>query len=66
MAITAPPVDGKANAAVISFIASFFKIPKKAVCVQNGKTSRTKILAIENISQTEAQARLDQALATNA
>jgi uncharacterized protein (TIGR00251 family) len=64
LAITAPPVDGKANAAVISYIAAFFKIPKQAVHVQSGKTSRTKILAMENISLAEAQALLDQALAS--
>ena len=53
--ITAPPVDGKANAAVIGFIAKLFNIPKSAVFIKNGKQSRDKKLLLSGISMDKAK-----------
>ena len=50
--IKAPPVDGKANEEVISFIAGLFKINKSRVLLLRGETSRTKDLVID-VSYTE-------------
>ncbi len=44
--LAAPPVDGKANAALISFIADLLGVPKSAVCLKSGLTSRHKVLEI--------------------
>lgn len=46
VAVTAPPVDGEANAAVIELIAKSLGIPRSAVEVIAGQTSRRKTLAI--------------------
>lgn len=44
--LAAPPVDGKANAALISFISDQLGIAKSAVSVKSGLTSRRKILEV--------------------
>lgn len=50
IALTAPPVDGKANAALCEFFASLFRCPKSAVSVVSGMTNRNKILEIAGVS----------------
>lgn len=62
LAITAPPVDGKANAAVIAFLANFFKLPKAAVTLKSGKQSRSKRFSLSGISMNEAETLLATAL----
>ena len=44
--ITAAPVDGAANAAVIKMMAEYFKIPKSQIKIIRGETSRDKIIEI--------------------
>jgi hypothetical protein len=46
LAITAPPVDGKANEAVIDFFADLFRIPKSSVVIVSGQTGRNKLITI--------------------
>ncbi|MDO9598830.1 MAG: DUF167 domain-containing protein [Azoarcus sp.] len=40
--LAAPPVDGKANAALCAFLADFCAVPKSAVTLISGETSRAK------------------------
>ncbi len=40
--MNAPPVDGAANAAVIALVAKSFGVPKRAVTILSGETSRDK------------------------
>ncbi len=44
--LAAPPVDGKANAALIAFIAEQLGIGKSAIHLKSGQTSRHKIIEI--------------------
>lgn len=44
--LTAPPVDGKANAALIAFLAEAFGVPKRQVTLMQGETGRAKLLRI--------------------
>jgi len=44
--VTAPPVSGKANKAVIEFLAKHFDVPKSDVDIVKGMTSRVKIINI--------------------
>ena len=53
--ITAPPADGKANKAVCKLIASELRIPKTAVDVASGASSRYKRIAIEADEQLVGQ-----------
>ena len=45
--LAAPPVDGKANAELIRFLADAFGVPAKNVQLLRGATSRTKQLRVE-------------------
>jgi uncharacterized protein (TIGR00251 family) len=53
LAITAPPVEGKANAQVTTFIAKLFKIPKSAVTLLSGHQGRHKRVAVTGINPAE-------------
>jgi uncharacterized protein len=44
--LQAPPVDGKANAALVIFVAGELGVPRAAVSVVRGHTSRSKVLRI--------------------
>lgn len=44
--LTTPPVDGKANQAVIDFIAKTFSVAKKQVVICRGQTSRDKEVVV--------------------
>ena len=42
LAVTAPPADGKANKAVVKFLADFFSMPRKGITIKSGLQSRKK------------------------
>ncbi|HVK55978.1 MAG TPA: DUF167 family protein [Burkholderiales bacterium] len=44
--IAAPPVEGKANAALLSFIAEVFAVPTKQVRLLRGESARHKVIEI--------------------
>ncbi len=45
--ITAQPIDGKANKALIEFLSKHFKIPKSSIEILRGETSKEKTLLIK-------------------
>ena len=47
--VNAPPVDGKANAEVIEALAELHDIPKSAVRLASGHTSKTKIFELDGL-----------------
>jgi len=44
--LAAPPVDGKANEALLRFLAEVLQLPKSAVILKSGQTSRHKVVEI--------------------
>jgi len=50
IAVTAPPVDGEANAAVIELFAKQLGIPRSSVEIVAGASSRRKTLRIANVT----------------
>jgi len=46
VAVTAPPVDGAANQALIALLAKRLKIPKSSVSLVTGASARIKRLAV--------------------
>ncbi|MEP6621078.1 MAG: DUF167 domain-containing protein [bacterium] len=54
--IQAPPVDGAANAAVELLLADLLGVPRGAVTVVGGITSRAKIVAIEGTTERAVRA----------
>ncbi|MDR3300148.1 MAG: DUF167 domain-containing protein [Candidatus Accumulibacter sp.] len=55
--LAAPPVDGKANAALIEFVAGRLGLPKSAVRLIGGSSSRRKILVLDAVPP-DAEQRL--------
>ncbi len=47
--VAAPPVDGKANEAIVRFLAKFAGVPSSAVKIVSGFTSATKIVELYGI-----------------
>jgi len=47
--VTAPPVDGKANAALVKLLAKKLRVPKKNIAILSGDTSRVKTIRIDNL-----------------
>jgi TIGR00251 family protein len=58
ISLTAPPVDGRANEALIEFVAELLRIPRARVNLLSGATSRMKVLRITGKSAAEVQAAL--------
>lgn len=46
--VTAPPIDGKANEAIINLLRDYFGVPKSSVELISGDTSKIKIFEIKN------------------
>lgn len=44
--LTAPPVDGKANKALVAFLAEHFGVKRSAVRIVRGETGREKVIEI--------------------
>jgi uncharacterized protein (TIGR00251 family) len=53
LALTAPPVEGKANQACIEFFANLLKLPRSSVTIAAGQSSRNKLVRIAGISAAE-------------
>jgi uncharacterized protein len=58
LSLTAPPVDGKANAACIEFFAKLLNLPRSSVTIAAGKTSRNKVIRVAGLSAEEVGQRL--------
>lgn len=46
--LAAPPVDGKANAALVAWLADWFGVPKNRVTIERGELSRHKRVRVCN------------------
>ena len=62
LALTAPPVEGKANQAVIEFFADLFAIPRSSVTIASGETNRNKVIRISGLSRAALEKRLAEVL----
>ena len=56
--LRAPAVEGKANAALMHFIAAQLKIPRKAIVLKSGEKSRAKTIQIHGLSKEDVYTRL--------
>ncbi len=52
--LQSPPVDGKANQALIAFLAKQFSVPKSSITLKSGHSSRRKTLLIQPVSELPA------------
>jgi uncharacterized protein len=58
VALTAPPVDGKANAACIEFFAKLLNVPRSSVTIASGQSSRNKVIRVAGITAQQIRDRL--------
>jgi uncharacterized protein (TIGR00251 family) len=58
LALTAPPVDGKANEACIEFFARLLKVPRSSVTIAAGRTSRNKVIHVAGLTVQQVRGRL--------
>jgi len=58
LSLTAPPVEGRANAACIEFLAKLLKVPRSSVTIASGETGRNKVIRVAGLSAEEVRGRL--------
>ncbi len=56
--VAAPPVGGKANKALVEFVAETLGVPRRAVTIVQGQKVRRKVLNVSGLTLDEAGARL--------
>ncbi len=56
--LNAPPVDGKANQALIQFLAEILKFQDSKIQILAGQTNRTKLISFIGISSQELNDRI--------
>ena len=56
--LAAPPVDGRANAALVDFLAGVLDLPKRRVSLVHGDTSRQKRVLVEGLLPADVRRRL--------
>jgi len=62
LCVTAPPVDDRANVAVLVFLSKLFSIPKSAMHIKSGRQGRNKQIIINGLSLAQAQKALEDTL----
>jgi uncharacterized protein (TIGR00251 family) len=60
LALTAPPVEGRANQACIDFLAELLGVQRFSVTIAAGETSRNKLIRVSGLSAAEVQKRLNR------
>jgi uncharacterized protein len=58
LAITSPPVDGKANETCIEFFAKLLNLPRSSVTIAAGRTSRNKVIRVSGLTAQQVRDRL--------
>jgi len=58
ISLTTPPTDGRANDALIAFLATYLKIPRASITLITGATSRSKAVRITGLTTAELESRL--------
>jgi uncharacterized protein (TIGR00251 family) len=62
IAVSAPPVEGRANDALIAFLAELFSLPRSAVTLAAGASSRSKIFLLHGVSLAPVESVIKIAL----
>jgi uncharacterized protein (TIGR00251 family) len=58
LALTAPPVEGRANEAVIAFLAKFLNVARLSVTIAAGESSRQKLIRVAGLSAAQVEEKL--------
>ena len=58
LALTAPPVEGRANEACIEFFANLLDVPRSSITIASGENSRGKVIRVAGIAAEEVRRRI--------
>ena len=58
IAVQAPPLEGRANEALIAFLAATFGVPKRAVELASGESSRSKVFLLRGATMDSVKSVL--------
>jgi len=62
IAVHAPPIEGRANLALIAFLAETFGLPRGAVEIKSGELSRSKVFLLRGVTVGQAERLLFERL----
>ena len=55
IAVQAPPVEGRATAALIAFLAEIFSVPRNSIEIVTGELSRSKVFLLRGVTRAQAE-----------
>jgi uncharacterized protein len=58
VALTAPPIEGRANEACVQFLAKLLDVPRSSITIAAGQSSRNKVICIAGLSAADVTLRL--------
>ena len=58
VALTAPPVDGRANDACVEFLAETLDVHRNCITLVSGQSSRNKVVRVKGLSAQELRDRV--------
>ena len=60
IAVQSPPIEGRANSALIAFLSKLFAIPRNKIEIVSGELSRSKVFLLSGITFESAQAKFSE------
>ena len=58
VSVTAPPAEGRANQALVEFLAELLQLPRASVTIAAGQSSRNKVVRVRGLSAAQVEERL--------
>jgi uncharacterized protein (TIGR00251 family) len=62
IAVQAPPIEGRANSAIIAFLAETFGLAKSKIEIVSGELSRSKVFLLREITLEKAQTKISEGI----
>ena len=62
LSLTPPPVEGRANDAVVEFFAALLRLPRSSITIAAGQASRNKVVRITGLTADQLRKSLDPLL----
>ena len=64
LALTAPPLEGRANEVCIAFFAELLNVPRSSVTIAAGQRSRNKVIRVVGLTAAQVQNRIASELSS--
>ena len=58
LGVTEPPIEGRANDALVRFVAGLLKVARSSVTIAAGVSSRNKVIRVEGVTAEQVRFRL--------